>query len=79
VAHVSPEAHTGGAIGLIEDGDVIRIDVHQGRIDVKVSDAELNRRRSRWTAPEGWTGGIGEKYARSVGPANLGAPTHSYR
>lgn len=79
VAHVSPEAHTGGPLALIQDGDIVRIDVEQGRIDMRVTDEELDRRRSLWTAPGDWVGGIGEKYARSVGPANLGAPTHSYR
>lgn len=77
VVHVSPEAHCGGPLALVEDGDVIRIDPEQGTIDFKVNDDEVARRRERWTAPADWTGGLAEKYARSVGPTHLGAVTHS--
>ena len=79
VAHVSPEAHTGGPLALVENGDIVRIDAEGGTIDVRLSDDEIARRRDRWTAPADWVGGLGEKYARTVGPANLGAPTHSFR
>ena len=79
VAHVSPEAHSGGPLALVQDGDVIRIDAEKGTIDFKVADEEIGRRRALWIAPEDWRGGLGEKYARVVGPSHLGAPTHSYR
>jgi dihydroxy-acid dehydratase len=79
VAHVSPEAHTGGPIALVQSGDIIRIDAEKGTIDVHVSDEGMNRRRALWSAPQDWVGGLGEKYARSVGPSHLGAPTHSFR
>ena len=79
VAHVSPEAHTGGPLALVRDGDVVRIDADAGTIDVALSDEELQRRRAAWTAPADWVGGLGEKYARTVGPSHLGAPTHSFR
>lgn len=78
VAHVSPEAHTGGPLALVQAGDIIRIDAEKGTIDCKVTDEELARRRSLWSAPEDWSGGLGEKYARLVGPSHLGAPTHSF-
>ncbi|MBZ9538736.1 dihydroxy-acid dehydratase [Modicisalibacter tunisiensis] len=45
IGHVSPEAAAGGAIGLVESGDIIRIDIPGRRIDVKLSDEELERRR----------------------------------
>jgi len=47
IGHISPEAAAGGNIGLIEDGDTIEIDVIERRIDLKVSDEELNRRREK--------------------------------
>jgi len=46
IGHVSPEAASGGAIGLIEDGDLIQIDIHQRTINVQVSDRELQQRRT---------------------------------
>lgn len=80
VAHASPEAQAGGPLALVQNGDIVRIDVPKGIIDFKVSDEEIARRRAQLPAPRFWSGGgVGEKYARVVGPAHLGAPTHSYR
>lgn len=79
VAHVSPEAHAGGPLALVEDGDIIRIDAENGRIDVQLPEEEMARRASLFSPPDFWSGGLGEKYARSVGPTHLGAPTHSHR
>ena len=45
IGHVSPEAASGGAIGLVRDGDIIEIDIPARSINVKLSDAELNTRR----------------------------------
>lgn len=78
IAHVSPEAHAGGPLALVRDGDVIRIDAEKGTIDFDVSEQELERRRAALPPYKYWSGGVGEKYARSVGPTHLGAPTHSY-
>jgi dihydroxy-acid dehydratase len=50
IGHASPEAASGGAIGLVEPGDLIRIDIPARRIDVVLSDAELSRRRSAMDA-----------------------------
>ncbi|MBN1489557.1 MAG: dihydroxy-acid dehydratase, partial [Phycisphaerae bacterium] len=52
VGHVSPEAAEGGAIGLLQDGDRIRIDIPNCTLEVKVSDAELAERKKRWKRPE---------------------------
>jgi len=79
VAHVSPEAHTGGPLALVRNGDIVRIDAINGTIDFHVSDEEISLRRSKWTKPDDWVGGLGEKYARLVGPSHLGAPTHSFQ
>lgn len=53
IGHVSPEAAAGGAIGLVENGDVIRIDIPRRAIDVKLSDEELERRREAMEAKGG--------------------------
>ncbi len=50
IGHVSPEAAEGGAIALVEEGDTIRIDIPNRRIDVAVSDGELARRRAAMDA-----------------------------
>ena len=51
VLHVSPESHVGGPLALVRDGDLVTLDVAERRLDVDVSDAELERRRATWTAP----------------------------
>jgi dihydroxy-acid dehydratase len=78
VGYVGPEAADGGPIALLRDGDRITIDAPRQRIDVHVDDDTLARRRQAWTAPRPERlGGVLEKYARLVGPARLGAVTHS--
>ncbi|HEY7884399.1 MAG TPA: dihydroxy-acid dehydratase [Cellvibrionaceae bacterium] len=52
IGHASPEAAAGGAIGLVESGDIIRIDIPARRIDVKLSTGELQQRRERMEARE---------------------------
>ena len=52
IGHVSPEAAAGGAIGLLEKGDVIEIDILGRKLRVQLSDAELAERLKAWTAPE---------------------------
>jgi dihydroxy-acid dehydratase len=53
IGHVSPEAASGGAIGLIENGDLIKINIPQRTIDVALSVAELDKRRAVRDA-KGW-------------------------
>ncbi|AGN19010.1 dihydroxy-acid dehydratase [Corynebacterium glutamicum MB001] len=52
IGHVSPEAAHGGVIGLIENGDIVSIDVHNRKLEVQVSDEELQRRRDAMNASE---------------------------
>ncbi len=52
VAHISPEAATGGPLGLVEDGDIIEIDIPNARLDLHVKDDEMARRKSLWQVPE---------------------------
>ncbi len=52
IGHLSPEAYVGGNIALIEDGDQIAYDIPAGKLDVLLSDEELERRRKHWQRPE---------------------------
>ncbi len=77
VGHVAPEAALGGPIGLLRDGDVIELDAEAGRLDVKLSDAELAARRKDWKPREtDYQSGALWKYAQLVGSARDGAVTH---
>jgi dihydroxy-acid dehydratase len=77
VGHVGPEAAVGGPIGLIRDGDVIELDADTGVLEVKLSKAELDKRRQSWKPRKtDSTSGYLWKYAQQVGPARDGAVTH---
>ena len=76
IGHVCPEAAAGGNIGLIQEGDIIEIDIPEYRINVQLSDEELEARRAAWSAPapkvtSGWLA----RYAKLVGPSSKGAIT----
>jgi dihydroxy-acid dehydratase len=74
VGHVAPEAVDGGPIGLVRDGDRIRIDVPHRTIDLLVDDAELAQRRAEFVPlPPRYTRGVLAKYAKLVGSASRGA------
>ena len=74
VGHVAPEAADGGPIGLVRDGDLIRIDLDERTLDLLVDDAELQRRRDEWQPlPPRYTRGVLHKYAKLVGSASRGA------
>jgi len=74
VGHVAPEAAHRGPIGLVEDGDRIRVDVPNRTLDLLVDDATLEARRQAWEpiAPRYTTGALA-KYAKLVGSAESGA------
>jgi len=74
IGHVSPEAAVGGPIALIEEGDIIRINIPETAINIKVSDEILEERRKNWTArePEITTGYL-SRYAAMVTSGNRGA------
>jgi len=77
VGHVGPEAAVGGPIALLRNGDVIDIDAKKGTINVRLSRKELAKRRKKWKPKKSEFGsGTLWKYAQTVGPAYLGAPTH---
>ncbi|MDR2110876.1 MAG: dihydroxy-acid dehydratase [Spirochaetaceae bacterium] len=74
VGHVSPEAAEGGPIGLLREGDIIAIDIDKRTIDVKLSGAELERRRTEWKPlPPKVNSGYLARYARQVSSAAAGA------
>lgn len=76
VGHVTPEAQEGGAIALVETGDRILIDARTRTLSVALDEAELARRKARWTAPPiRATAGVLLKYARSVRSASEGCVT----
>ena len=67
----------GGAIGLLQDGDIIRIDAEAGSLEVQLSDEELAARRKEWKPREhNYQSGALWKYAQTVGSAEKGAVTH---
>ena len=74
IGHVSPEAASGGNIGLVEEGDIIAIDIINKTIELKVSDEELAARRAAWVCPEPKikTGYLA-RYAKLVSSADKGA------
>jgi dihydroxy-acid dehydratase len=76
IGHVVPEAQEGGPIALLEDGDVISIDARTQRLDVDVSDAELERRRAAWEMPPYVVRrGTLYKYIKNVKTASEGCVT----
>jgi dihydroxy-acid dehydratase len=74
VGHVAPESAVGGPIALVCDGDLIRIDLDQSRIDLCVDPDELERRRQQWSPPPPkYRSGVFAKYAATVSSAGRGA------
>jgi dihydroxy-acid dehydratase len=77
VGHIGPEAAVGGPIGLLRDGDIVKLDGEKGTLDVELSNEELERRRKDWKPREGEYGsGYLWKYVQQVGTARDGAVTH---
>jgi len=74
VGHVAPEAATGGPIGLVRDGDQVRLTIGTGTLELDVEPEEMERRRTTWRPePPRHTRGVLAKYARQVGSASSGA------
>ena len=74
VGHVSPEAMEGGPIGLIEDGDRILIDIPNRKLELKVSDEELAKRKANWKQPEPKIKhGYLSRYSKLTSSASTGA------
>ena len=74
IGHVSPEAAVGGPIALIEEGDIIAIDIPNMKLDVKVTEEELEARKAKWQPREPKvTSGYLARYASMVTSGNRGA------
>ena len=76
VGHITPEAQSGGTIGLLRTGDIIRISAEDNSINVLISDEEIAARKENWIAPAlKHTKGILYKYAKTVASASKGCVT----
>jgi len=76
VGHITPEAQLGGVIGLVENGDIIRIDAQSNELNVHLSDEELAKRRIEWKSPNlKVQKGVLYKYAQAVATASEGCVT----
>ncbi|MFN3921157.1 MAG: dihydroxy-acid dehydratase [Caldimicrobium sp.] len=73
IGHVSPEAAEGGPIALIEDGDLIEIDIPQRKLELKVAEEELSKRRQKWKPVRKKLSGVLKKYYTLVKSASYGA------
>ena len=76
IGHIAPEAHDGGPIGLLRDGDLIRVDIATRTLDLLVDEEEIASRRQSWQPlPQRYTRGVLAKYSKLVHSASLGAIT----
>ncbi len=74
IGHVAPEAFVGGPIALVHDGDQIEIDIPNRRLNILISELELERRRAVWQpAPVAITSGFLDLYRQIVSQADQGA------
>lgn len=73
VLHVAPESYIGGPLAFVQDGDIVRLDVPERRLDLLVDEDELARRRASWMPPEPHFGrGFGQLSARHITQADQG-------
>lgn len=74
IGHITPEAHVGGLLAIVQEGDPISIDIPNRRLDVHLSDETICARLAVWTPrPPAITSGFLATYARLVGSADRGA------
>ena len=73
VLHVAPESFAGGPLAFVQNGDVIELDVAERRLELKISDAELARRRAEWKMPPPrFERGYGALYQQHITQADQG-------
>ena len=75
VGHISPEAHLGGPLALVEEGDKIRIDADSNEVNLEVDKETLEARKKKWKSPKEESQGVLRKYSKMVGSASSGAVT----
>ncbi len=73
IGHVSPEAASGGMIGLVEEGDIISINIPENRLELKVSEAEIEKRRAGFVPKTKELSGYLKRYAALVSSGAEGA------
>ncbi|WP_300434789.1 dihydroxy-acid dehydratase [Christiangramia sp.] len=79
VGHITPEAQTGGLIGLLKDGDEISINAEKNTIEAHISEEEIKKRKEQWEAPKiKVPGGVLYKYAKTVASASEGCVTDEF-
>jgi len=78
VGHITPEAYRGGLIGLIQDGDIIKIDVESNSIEALLSEDEIAQRKEQWEAPQDKITGFLKKYRHTVSSASNGCVTDEF-
>src|SRR4030095_2851269 len=67
VLHVAPESYIGGPLAFVQDGDLIELGVEQRKLDLRVSEAELAKRRASWNPAEPrFTRGYGALFAKHI-------------
>ena len=77
IGHVGPEAAVGGPIGLLKNGDIIKVDAKKGILNVALSKTELAKRKKSWKPRKhDFQSGALWRYGETVGPASLGAVVH---
>jgi dihydroxy-acid dehydratase len=76
VGHITPEAHVGGTLAIVRNGDSITIDAEKRKITLDVPATEIRGRLKKWKTPRArYTRGVLAKYASAVSSAHLGAVT----
>jgi dihydroxy-acid dehydratase len=73
IGHISPEAAEGGPIAAVREGDLIEIDIPGKKLNVLITEEELNKRLSQWKPPKKELKGYLKRYARLVQSASTGA------
>ncbi len=74
IGHISPEAANGGLIGIVEEGDIVSIDIPNKKIELKISEDEIKKRKEEWKQPAPKIKkGYMYRYSLSVKSANTGA------
>ena len=73
IGHVSPEAASGGMIGIVKDGDIISINIPENRLELKVSDEEIEKRMASFVPKTKELSGYLKRYAALVSSGAEGA------
>ncbi|MEM2708877.1 MAG: dihydroxy-acid dehydratase, partial [Candidatus Methanomethylicia archaeon] len=74
IGHVSPEAAEGGPIAVVQDGDIIEINIPERKLNIEITDKEIEGRLLQWERPKLKAGrGVLRRYMELAGPTSKGA------